>query len=147
MLTELENLCARKNVLLFDFDDTLFYIDPIADTISFNAYLYGIILNKFIIKSQSRIIVTNESRAVVYKAFATYPALNVFDQTWTKDFMTKQKPDPSIFYDKVYSSARYSTEDYVYIGDSWVDQEFAKNCGIDFYNIKERYAVYASEGR
>jgi phosphoglycolate phosphatase-like HAD superfamily hydrolase len=105
-------------------------------------------VNSYLLNSiSSFIVVSNNLKSTIEKAFEKIEKESVCQKIIGVDNVKNTKPSISAFDEVVAFTNNSNLSDYLFVGDSEIDEQFAFNCGIDFIHINnyEDYSKSANE--
>ena len=77
------------------------------------------------------VIVSNKNNEAIRKILADHALLDVFSAIYCPSLRFPAKPDPTVFTHEILPSyPDYSCDDFLMVGDTHIDCEFAANCEI-----------------
>ena len=90
-------------------------------------------------ESNDFIIISNNLTATINQVLTAEKQLEKVKKIYGIDKVKVSKPSIQVFEEVLKYCQDRDLKNYLYIGDSEVDNQFANNCGIDFINIKNLY--------
>ena len=82
-------------------------------------------------------LLTSNSKEIVLPILKELQITNYFTNIITLEDVANVKPDPMAFSLIVQAEAEINKSQYLMIGDSISDKEFARNAGIDYFDITQ----------
>ena len=85
------------------------------------------------------IVISNNLTSTINQVLTLEDQINKVKIIYGIDKVTQSKPSKEMFDEVLKYCQDADLKNYLYIGDSEVDKQFAHNCGIDFININNLY--------